>query len=175
MAYEFKRLTDVEELTEAPENATALAVVDGTVKRVPLGGGGNANLEDLMFDLDVDMPSDGMIYFTNAEQLQKAYDNNMSIHIHTHGDVSGMRMVRADVFPSIKDTMVVYSSAPSYTSPYAYLNGYYSINGYDRELRLKIDYEKYVSDGSIEIILDNNSYIYFSSGYTVDRVYASVF
>lgn len=43
MAYEFKRLSDVEALTEVPENATVLAEVEGSIKRVPsngLGGSG---------------------------------------------------------------------------------------------------------------------------------------
>lgn len=44
MAYEFKRLADVEALSEVPENATVLAEVNGAIKRVPgngLGGSGN--------------------------------------------------------------------------------------------------------------------------------------
>lgn len=44
MAFEFKRLADVEALSEVPENATVLAEVDGSIKRVPgngLGGSGN--------------------------------------------------------------------------------------------------------------------------------------
>lgn len=42
MAYEFKKLGDVEALDEVPENANALIEVDGAIKRVPgsnLGGG----------------------------------------------------------------------------------------------------------------------------------------
>lgn len=44
MAFEFKRLADVEALSEVPENATVLAEVNGAIKRVPgngLGGSGN--------------------------------------------------------------------------------------------------------------------------------------
>lgn len=44
MAYEFKRLADVEALSEVPENATVFAEVNGEIKRVPgsgLGGSGN--------------------------------------------------------------------------------------------------------------------------------------
>lgn len=43
MAYDFKKLADVEALTEVPEGATVLAEVGGQVKRIPgegLGGGG---------------------------------------------------------------------------------------------------------------------------------------
>lgn len=46
MAYEFKRLGEVEVLNEVPENATVLAEVDGSIKRVPGGGlgGGAGNI-----------------------------------------------------------------------------------------------------------------------------------
>lgn len=36
MSYEFTRLSEVEELTEVSQNTTALAVVDGAVKRIPI-------------------------------------------------------------------------------------------------------------------------------------------
>ena len=42
MAYEFMSLAEVEALPEVPENATVLAEVDGSIKRIPgngLGGG----------------------------------------------------------------------------------------------------------------------------------------
>lgn len=44
MAYEFMSLAEVEALPEVPENATVLAEVDGSIKRIPgegLGGSGN--------------------------------------------------------------------------------------------------------------------------------------
>lgn len=42
MAYDFKRLSDVEALTEVPENANALIEVDGIIKKVPGSGLGGA-------------------------------------------------------------------------------------------------------------------------------------
>ena len=42
MAYEFKRLSEVEALTEVPEGANALIEIDGVVKRVPGSGLGGA-------------------------------------------------------------------------------------------------------------------------------------
>lgn len=46
MAYEFKRLGEVEALSEVPENANALIEVDGTIKRVPGGVlGGEAGIK----------------------------------------------------------------------------------------------------------------------------------
>lgn len=44
MAYEFMSLAEVEALSEVPENATVLAEVGGSIKRIPgegLGGSGN--------------------------------------------------------------------------------------------------------------------------------------
>ena len=53
MAYEFKRLADVEALSEVPENATVLAEVNGSIKRVPGNGlGGSGNTIVLMMDMD---------------------------------------------------------------------------------------------------------------------------
>lgn len=46
MAYEFKRLSDVEALTEVPEGANALIEVDGSIKRVPGSGlGGSTGIK----------------------------------------------------------------------------------------------------------------------------------
>lgn len=42
MNYEFKRLGEVEALSEVPENANALIEVDGSIKRVPGSGLGGA-------------------------------------------------------------------------------------------------------------------------------------
>lgn len=45
MAYEFKKLSEVESLSEAPEGANLLAEIDGEVKRIPSDGlksGGSA-------------------------------------------------------------------------------------------------------------------------------------
>lgn len=50
MDYEFKKLAEVESLSEVPENATVLAEVDGFVKRIPssgLGGGSVSSWNDL--------------------------------------------------------------------------------------------------------------------------------
>lgn len=43
MAYEFTKLTEVEALTEVPENASVFAEVDGEIKRVPGAGLGGEN------------------------------------------------------------------------------------------------------------------------------------
>ena len=64
MAYNFKNLAEVELLNEVPEGCTALAEVDGVVKRVPskgLGGAGGiktAIIKDSMYD---NMIAGGMV------------------------------------------------------------------------------------------------------------------
>ena len=60
MAYEFKRLSNVEALPEVPKGATVLAEVGGEIKRVPgsgLGGGGikTAIIKDSFYDETVQM------------------------------------------------------------------------------------------------------------------------
>ena len=46
MSYEFKRLGEVEALSEVPENATVLAEVNGSIKRIPSNGlGGNGGIK----------------------------------------------------------------------------------------------------------------------------------
>ena len=46
MAYEFTKLTEVEALTEVPENASVFAEVDGEIKRVPGAGlGGESGIK----------------------------------------------------------------------------------------------------------------------------------
>lgn len=56
---EFRRLSEVEQLTEVPENATVLAEVNGTIKRIPgegLGGAAGiptAIIKDNYYDMAV--------------------------------------------------------------------------------------------------------------------------
>jgi hypothetical protein len=52
MAYEFKKLSDVEALTEVPENATVLAEVNGAIKRIP-GNGLGGSSSGLVISLDL--------------------------------------------------------------------------------------------------------------------------
>ena len=61
MAYEFMSLAEVEALSEVPENATVLAEVDGSIKRIPgngLGGGKSLVIVESSFtDFYADTPS----------------------------------------------------------------------------------------------------------------------
>lgn len=58
MAYNFKRLSDVDIVTETPESANVLAEVDGEIKRVPATGfGGGGNEADLVIRCEKELAS----------------------------------------------------------------------------------------------------------------------
>ena len=170
MAYEFKRLSDVEELTEVPEGAKALAVVDGAVKRVPFGGG-NAKLEDMMFDLDVGMPSNGQLVLTNNEQLQKVYDKNMSIYVVYSNVASGFRYVHRSVCPSVKEALPV--SVVSGGMYVTATGNYFDAYAKDSFLcSINFDADKFAADETLEV---TGTSMYVPTWATVERVYASIF
>lgn len=162
MTYNFKRLAEVEELTEAPENALALVEVDGVVKRAPMGGG-NANLEEMIFDLDVSSVSNTTIYLANMEQVTKALNNNMTIHVVVTSDPSKTRYINEARFPYIKDTLA-FSEA----------SGLVSGNAYDENKYIHINVDP--DDYGNGILTATYAYIdYRVTGGTVVRVYASIF
>lgn len=68
MAFEFKRLADVETLSEVPENATVLSEVNGAIKRIPsVGlGGGSGNIIVLVQDADSDSISPMISDYTHC-------------------------------------------------------------------------------------------------------------
>lgn len=72
MAYEFTSLAEVEALPEVPENATVLAEVGGSIKRVPgngLGGGKSLIITRNVVEVDPNAVSEGYI------------DNNISANM----------------------------------------------------------------------------------------------
>ena len=162
MAYEFKRLAEVEELTEAPENALALVEVDGAVKRAPMGGG-NANLEEMIFDLDVSSVSNSTIYLANMDQVTNALNNNMTIHVVSTSDPSGVRYIQEVSFPYIKDTLA-FSEASGLVSGNAYFG--------DNHIHINVDPDDYGNG----ILTATYAYVsYRIAGGTIVRVYASIF
>ena len=72
MSYEFKRLSDVEALTEVPEGANALVEIDGIIKRVPGSGlGGDTGIKTAII---------------------KHYDYNYAVNIATGAIIPKMAM-----------------------------------------------------------------------------------
>lgn len=164
MAYEFKRLAEVEELTEVPENALALVEVDGAVKRAPMGGG-NANLEEMIFDLDIDYTTGNNVYLANMDKVTKALNNNMRISVVRTTDPSGERYVHEDYVPCIKDTLA-FSEASGVVTGTANLS-----NG--GSIYISCDADDYGNG----ILTATQARIYFTNvnQYTLVRVYASIF
>lgn len=160
---EFNRLSEVEKLAEVPAGASALAESDGKIVRVPFGGG--ASLEDIAFDLEFN-PNGQYASIPNSEQVQKVIDRNMTVRVVAFQDASNSRM--ADVFelPVTKETLVhtgvssgvVWCKVKSPESAY---------------MQVYADADAYEADG--EIVVVNGAYIGVPSGYTVTRVYASIF
>ncbi len=71
MSYEFKKLSEVEALTEVPEGATVLAEVGGAIKRMPavnLAPSGNKRL--IITSTDFDEPSANMSVHEAIEVLR---------------------------------------------------------------------------------------------------------
>lgn len=164
MPYDFKRLSEVEELAEVPETALALVEVDGAIKRAPIGGG-NANIEEMMFDLDVSYTSAGTAYFANMEQVKKAFDNNMTIRAVYTEDPSGNRHARVLCVPHIADTLAF--SVQSGGSVYGKVN---DSNG-AFYLRTHVNPEDYANG----VITPTDACIYYSPQYTLVRAYATIF
>lgn len=167
MAYEFKRLAEVEELTEVPENAQALVEVDGAVKRAPMakGGGGNANLEEMIFDLDIDYTTGNNVYLANMDKVTKALNNNMTIHLVRTTDPSGIRYIHDDYFACIRDTLA-FSEASGVVTGQAHISNV-------GDIYISCDAEDYGNG----ILTATQARIYFINvdGYTLVRIYASIF
>lgn len=174
MAYEFKRLSDVEKLDKAPEGASALAESDGNIVRVPFpaGGGGNADLEDMMFDLDVTMYTSGQIMFTNEQQMQKVYDNNMTVHVVYCTESSGSRHVFECACPSVKTVLPIGTASGG---AIVFANGYYHNSHANARyyIGLYFDASKFAADETLEVT--GGSYMMIPANVTVARVYASIF
>jgi hypothetical protein len=64
MNYEFKKLSEVESLNEVPENATVLAEVDGSIKRIPSSGLGGSIKTAIIKQVDFD---DAVAYSNSAD------------------------------------------------------------------------------------------------------------
>lgn len=163
-------LNDVEELSEVPENANYLLEVNGEMKRTPFisEGSGNANLEDLVFDLDVNADST-ILYFTNAAQIQKVLDNHMNIAVIYSYVASGTNQVSFIEFVSVTDCLV---DATASGIAYVKAKNLYGSGGYFY-ITIPVDGSDY-ENGTFTVT--GNAYISsMYSGYTLLRAYATLF
>ena len=77
MAYEFMSLAEVEALPEVPENATVLAEVGGSIKRIPgngLGGGKSLIITYNPPAVSPDAIDDNGIYFSANMTFEEAFE-----------------------------------------------------------------------------------------------------
>lgn len=129
-------------------------------------------IQDMIFDLDVDMHTSGRLMFTNNEQLQKVYNNNMSIYVVYHAEASGAHHVFRCVCPSVRDSLPIQTASGgaivfaggAYNNPND--NALYNITIY-------FDPDKFAADETMEVA--GGSFIAIPTGVTADRVYASIF
>ena len=78
MAYEFMSLAEVEALSEVPENATVLAEVGGSIKRIPGNGLGGGKSLIITYNPPpaepVDAIDDKGIYFSANMTFEEAFE-----------------------------------------------------------------------------------------------------
>lgn len=79
MAYEFMSLAEVEALPEVPENATVLAEVGGSIKRIPGEGLGGGKSLIITSDIPAVEPGDAIdqdygIYFSANMTFEEAFE-----------------------------------------------------------------------------------------------------
>ena len=97
MAYEFKRLADVEALGEVPENATVLAEVNGSIKRIPgkgLGGGNSVILTQIGGSSGDSAP---MIAVANYKTFEANMDFADAVEAFRAGEIGGAMVYYAEV------------------------------------------------------------------------------
>ncbi len=116
MAYEFKKLSEVEALENVPEEATVLAEVGGAIKRVPgegLGGSGKIPEFDLSAMGLPNIPVDGTTVSVSCDttEIIEAMAKGL-IKITVNGQVSSdsifpMKAVAAPMYATLTDTYVL--------------------------------------------------------------------
>lgn len=129
-------------------------------------------MQDMIFDLDVDMQTAGRLMFTNNEQLQKVYNNNMSIYVVYHTEASGAHHVFRCVCPSVRASLPIqtYSGGAIVFAGGAYND---PNNNARYHISIYFDPNKFAADETTEVT--GGSFIAIPTGVTADRVYASIF
>ena len=127
MSYTQKKLSEVELLTEVPENATVFAEVNGEIKRVPgkgLGGSGNGLVlvQDVAEAAPVDMEITPYTYTTNmtleeAMELFAAYELS-SVAVYVSMDTASPTVTDSPSSSSPSSTMLDYAFAMDQSSYY---------------------------------------------------------
>ena len=162
-------LSSTEEITEVPETAKTFIEVDGIIKRAPFSsGGGDVNLDSLIFDLGCTTDST-TITFNDMTQIQKVLDNHMSITVIISEVKCGSNFVDVIQYLSIADSIVVGTGSEG--TIYATMN------------RSLVTYSSYTltiglseTDYALDKLTATEARITnLPSGYTLLRAYASAF
>ena len=129
-------------------------------------------MQDMIFDLDVDMHTSGRLMFTNNEQMQKVYNNNMSIYVVYHAEASGAHHVFRCVCPSVRDSLPIQTASGG---AIVFAGGAYNNPNDNAQYNITIyfDPNKFAADETMEVA--GGSFIAIPTGVTADRVYASIF
>lgn len=163
-------LSSTEEITEVPETAKTLVEVDGIIKRAPFSsGGGDVNLDSLIFDLNCTTNST-TITFNDMTQIQKVLDNNMAITVIWSEALCGSNNVYTLRFLSVTDSIAVGTASAGVI--YAEMKSSYNSAGGNRYLTISLSESDYALD---KLTATEARITSFSSGYTLLRAYASAF
>lgn len=130
-------------------------------------------MQDMIFDLDVDMHTSGRLMFTNNEQMQKVYNNNMSIYVvYHHAEAPGVHHVFRCVCPSVRDSLPIQTASGG---AIVFAGGAYNNPNDNARYNITIyfDPDKFAADETMEVA--GGSFIAIPTGVTADRVYASIF
>ena len=163
-------LSSTEEITEVPETAKTLVEVDGIIKRAPFSsGGGNVNLDSLVFDLNC-TTEPTTITFNDMTQIQKVLDNNMAITVIWSEVICGSNNVYTLRFLSVTDSIVVGTASAGVI--YAEMKCSFNSAGGNRYLTIGLSESDYALD---KLTATEARITRISSGYTLLRAYASAF
>ena len=163
-------LSSTEEITEVPETAKTFVEVDGIIKRAPFSsGGGDVNLDNLIFDLECTC-NNTILTFSNIPQIQKVLDNNMAITVIWSEVLCGSNNVYTLRFLSVTDSMAVETASAGVI--YAKMKSSYNSAGGNKYLTISLSESDYALD---KLTATEATITSFSSGYTLLRAYASAF
>ena len=128
--------------------------------------GQNPGQGEIFFDLE--FASYGQqAHIGNSEQVQKVIDRNMTVRIVAFQDTSYKRTTAVFELPFTKETLVHTGASESvvYCAVESATTGAY--------MQVYADPDAYEADG--EIVVTNGAEVSVPSGYTVARIYASIF
>ena len=135
MAYEFKKLSEVESLSEAPEGASLIAEIGGEIKRIPSNGlGSGGSTTPIVFKLSNDkyLQNKDTNDIATAEEIVDAYMSGNAYVINNSYNcpekIIGFTLSNEKFMPMameiVSGIMYKYETTDSYASFIAAFNKY---------------------------------------------------